>query len=81
LVTTQVMPDGRVIRAAETYRIADNTLIINRPAEGGQPGYIINATYHVTDGTMTITSPDFNATLQRVNQIPAAAPQTTRPPF
>lgn len=81
LVTTQIMPDGRVIRAAETYRVADNTLIINRPAEGSQPGYIINANYNVTGNTMTITSPDFNATLQRVDQIPVASSPTTRPPF
>ncbi len=71
LVTTQVMPDGRVIRAAETYRIADHTLIINRPAEAGQPGYIINSQYAVSGPTMTISSPEFNATCQRVNEIPA----------
>lgn len=81
LVTTQIMPDGRVIRAAETYRIADHTLIINRPAEGNLPGYIINANYNMTDSTMTINSQDFNATLQRVNQIPVASSQTARPPF
>ena len=81
LVTTQVMPDGRVIRAAETYRIADHTLIINRPAEGGQPGYIINANYNVSGNTMTINSQDFNANLQRVDQIPVSAPQAAAPPF
>jgi hypothetical protein len=81
LVTTQIMPDGRVIRSAETYRIADHTLIINRPAEGDQPGYIVNATYSVNDGTMTINSQDFNANLQRVDQIPVPAPQASRPPF
>jgi hypothetical protein len=74
LVTTQVLPDGRVIRAAETYRLADHTLIINRPAQGGQAGYIINANYAVSGNTMTISSPDFSASLQRVDQIPG-------PPF
>jgi hypothetical protein len=82
LVTTQVLPDGRVIRAAETYRIADNTLIINRPAASGQPGYIINANYNVSGDTMTISSPDFSATCQRVAQIPGPAPQAAGPrPF
>ncbi len=72
LITTQVLPDGRVITAAETYRIADHTLIINRPGAAGAPGYIINAAYSQTDGTMTITSPDFSANLQRMEQVPAA---------
>jgi hypothetical protein len=81
LVTTQIMPDGRIIRAAETYRIADHTLIINRPAEGDQPGYIVNATYDVRDSTMTINSPEFSATLQRVDQVPVAAPPAGAPPF
>jgi hypothetical protein len=73
------MPDGRVIRAAETYRIADSTLIINRPAVGSQPGYIINANYSVSANTLTISSPDFSANLQRVDQIPGPA-QATAPP-
>jgi hypothetical protein len=80
LVTTQFMPDGRVIRAAETYRIADSTLIINRPAADGQLGYIVNANYSISGNTMTINSPDFSATLQRVDQIPGPA-QATAPPF
>lgn len=81
LVTTQVMPDGRVIRAAETYRIADRTLIINRPAQGDQPGYVINANYNLSGNTMTISSPDFSANLQRVDQVPGPAPQAAAPPF
>ena len=81
LVTTQIMPDSRVVRASETYRIADHTLIINRPAQGDQPGYIINANYNMTDSTMTIMSQDFNANLQRVDQIPLPAPQAAAPPF
>ncbi len=79
LVTTQVMPDGRVIRATETYRLADHTLIINRPAAGDQPGYIINANYNVSGDTMTISSQDFSATLQRVPQVPGPAPQAAGP--
>jgi len=73
LVTTQVMPNGQVIRASETYRIADHTLIINRPAQAGQPGYIINANYAVSGPTMTISSPDFSANLQQVSQVPVAS--------
>ncbi len=69
LVTTQVLPNGQVTTAAERYRIADHTLIINRPAQGNAAGYIINANYTQTDGTMTITSPEFSANLQRVEQI------------
>ncbi len=70
LVTTQVLPSGQVITAAERYRIADHTLIINRPAESGQPGYIINANYNLSGDTMTISSPEFSANLQRVTQVP-----------
>ncbi len=81
LVTTQVLPDGRVIRAAETYRLADHTLIINRPAAADQPGYIINANYTVSGNTMTISSPDFSANLQRIDQVPGPAPQAGAPPF
>lgn len=82
LVTTEVMPDGRVIQAAEMYRIVGDTLIINRPPEAGAPGYIINARYAVYDGTMTIRSPDFSADLQRVGGIPVGPPPTAAaPPF
>jgi len=81
LVTTQVMPDGRVIQASETYRVADHTLIINRPAAGGQEGYIINANYNVSGDTMTINSPDFSADCRRVNQIPVTPPMASAPPF
>ena len=81
LVTTQIMPDGRVIQAAETYRIADHTLIINRPPQGGQPGYIINADYNLTDSTMTINSESFSSVLQRVTGVPATVPPPGTPPF
>jgi hypothetical protein len=81
LVTTQVLPDGRIIQASESYRIADHTLIINRPAAGDQPGYIINADYSVSGDTMTINSPDFSAECQRVNQIPVAPRTAAAPPF
>jgi len=80
LVTTQVLPDGKVIRAAETYRIAEDKLIINRPAEGNQPGYVVNANYAMKDGTLTITSPEFDATLQKVDHVPTQA-QASRTPF
>ena len=73
LVTTQVLPSGQVMTASERYRIADHTLIINRPAEGGQPGYIINANYNLSGDTMTITSPEFSANLQRVSQVPGGS--------
>jgi hypothetical protein len=81
LVTTQVMPDGRVIQASETYRVVDHTLIINRPAEGGQPGYIINANYSMDNNRMTINSPDFSADCQRVDQIPMGPATAAAPPF
>jgi hypothetical protein len=81
LVTTQVMPDGRVIQASETYRIVDRTLIINRPAAGGRPGYIINADYNISGNILTINSPDFHVECSRVNQVPAAPPTATAPPF
>jgi hypothetical protein len=74
LVTTQVLPNGQIITASERYRIADHMLIINRPAEGGRPGYIINANYNTSDGIMTINSPDFSAYLERVPQVPGGGP-------
>jgi len=70
LVTTTVTPDGRVLRAVETYRIADHTLIINRGPAGDQPGYIINADMTKSDTGMAISSPQFSATLRPVNEIP-----------
>jgi hypothetical protein len=83
LVTTEVLPDGRIIRAAELYRIEGNTLIINRAAVAGQQGYIINANYYVTDGTMTINSPDFSVTCRRVPGVPlpGPVPPPGAPPF
>ncbi|MGE5295936.1 MAG: glycine zipper domain-containing protein [Solirubrobacterales bacterium] len=74
LVTTTVEPDGRVVKAEETYRIADHTLIINNPGSGNQAGYIINAGYAMTGDKMSINSPDFSAQLERANQVPS---QTT----
>lgn len=75
LVTTTIMPDGQVVRATETYRIADHTIIINKPGQGDQPGYIINANYAMSGNTMSINSPDFTAQLDRVSQVPAYARQ------
>ena len=73
LVTTTITSDGRVLRAVETYRVADNTLIINRETVGDQPGYIINADFKKTETGMTVSSPQFSATLRPVNEIPAHA--------
>jgi uncharacterized protein YcfJ len=73
LVTTTVTPDGQVVRATETYRIAGDTLIINKPAAGSQQGYIVNAKYSKAGDTMNIDSPDFTAKLQRVAQVPTHA--------
>jgi hypothetical protein len=73
LVTTTITSDGRVQRAVETYRIADNTLIINRGPVGDQAGYIINAAMKKSDTGMTISSPEFSATLRPVNEIPTRA--------
>jgi hypothetical protein len=72
LITTTILPDGRVVKAVETYRISDHTLIINKPGQGNQPGYIINAPYTRTANAMTLNSPDFSATLVPVQQVPAA---------
>jgi hypothetical protein len=77
LVMTQVRPDGEVVKAAETYRVVDNKLVINRPAQGDQPGHVLNTDYAMKDGTLTINSPEFRATLQRADQLPAYA-QTAR---
>ncbi|RPJ20888.1 MAG: hypothetical protein EHM35_18920 [Planctomycetaceae bacterium] len=73
LVTTTIMPDGQVVRATETYRVADKTLIINRPAQGDQPGYVINAKYNISGDTISFDSPDFTAQLLRIDQLPTQA--------
>ena len=75
LVTTTVMPDGQVVRAVETYRITDHTIIINKPPQGAQAGYMINANYDVAGNVMNINSPDFTAQLDRVSQVPTYARQ------
>lgn len=71
LVTTTVLPDGKVTQAVETYRIADHTLIINNPGSGDQPGYIINAGYTMSGNNMSINSPDFTARMERTSQVPS----------
>jgi hypothetical protein len=60
VVTTRHEPGGTMTITEERYRIAGNTLIINKP------GYIINATYRIQDNQMTVDCLQFHAVLQRV---------------
>ena len=82
LVTTKVLLNGQLLKTVEIYRLAGGTLIINRPAANGEPGYIINANYNVSGDQITISSPDFSVTATRVYQVPGEPPaQTGRTPF
>ena len=60
VVTTRHEPGGTMTVTEERYRIASNTLIINKP------GYMINATYRVQGNQLTIDCLQFHAVLQRI---------------
>ncbi len=60
VITTRTLPDGKVERADEAYRVVGNTLIINKP------GYIVNATYRIDGRGMVVEAPKFRAVLDRV---------------
>lgn len=60
VITTRTLPDGKVERADESYRVVGDTLIINRP------GYIVNATYRIDGQELTVDAPKFRAVLERL---------------
>ena len=64
-------PDGRVVTTTryrggashvdnESYRVAGDTLIVNKP------GYIVNYRYAIDGGRMTLTAERIRATLRRI---------------
>ena len=60
VITTRTLPDGKVERADEAYRVVGGTLIVNKP------GYIVNAKYRIDGREMTVDAPKFRAVLERI---------------
>lgn len=60
VITTRTLPDGKVERADEAYRVVGNTLIVNKP------GYIVNAKYRIDGRELVVEAPKFRAVLDRV---------------
>ena len=58
IITTTTKPDGKVEVFDESYRVAGNTLIINKP------GYIINARFDLFGDQLTISAEKFSAVLK-----------------
>jgi hypothetical protein len=59
-ITTTTKPDGSVEVFDETYRVAGDTLIINKP------GYLVNARYGLSGDQLTVTCEKFSAVLERL---------------
>ncbi len=60
VITTRTLPDERVERWDEAYRVVGNTLIVNKP------GYLVNAQYRIDGREMTVDAPKFRAVLERL---------------
>jgi len=60
VITTRTLPEGKVERADEAYRVVGSTLIVNKP------GYIVNAKYRIDGREMTMDAPKFRAVLERL---------------
>jgi hypothetical protein len=60
VVTTTTYRDGASTVDSETYRIAGDTLIVNKP------GYIVNYRYAFDGGRMTLQAERMRATLRRI---------------
>jgi hypothetical protein len=61
LVTTTTYDDGRVQIDRENYRVAESTLIINRP------DYVINADYELRGDRLTVTADNFTMVATRMD--------------
>ncbi len=59
VITTRTLPDGKVERADEAYRVVGNTPIVNKP------GYIVNAKYRIDGRELVVEAPKFRAVLDR----------------
>jgi hypothetical protein len=60
VVTTTTFPGGASQVDNESYRVAGDTLIVNKP------GYIVNYRYAVDGGRMMLTAERMRATLRRI---------------
>ena len=60
IITTTTAADGKVEVADESYRVVQDTLIINKP------GYLVNAKYKLEGNQLTVTDPGFSAVLARL---------------
>lgn len=60
VITTTTYRDGASRTDNESYRIAGDTLIVNKP------GYLVNYRYRLDGGRMTVTAERVTATLRRI---------------
>jgi hypothetical protein len=60
VVTTTVFSNGATQTDSETYRVLENTLIVNKP------GYMVNYKFNIAGDTMTINAERVRATLRRI---------------
>jgi hypothetical protein len=60
VVTTTTFRDGGSKVETESYRVAGDTLIVNKP------GYLVNYRYSINGDRMTVTAERMRATLRRV---------------
>ena len=58
--STKILDDGRILEEIESYRVNENTLIVNRP------GYLINVTFIMSGNRLTLQGSKLSAVLQRV---------------
>jgi hypothetical protein len=60
LVTLTTYDDGEVVLRNETYRVVDDTLVINKP------GYLINARFSIDNGQLVASAENFSAVLSKL---------------
>ena len=60
VITTRILPDGKVVRDDEAYRVVGSTLIVNKP------GYVVNAKFRIDQSEMIVEAPKVRAVLARL---------------
>jgi hypothetical protein len=60
LETITTDADGELTLSKETYRVVDNTLVVNKP------GYIVNARFKIDEDLLIVSTNEFSAVLKRI---------------
>lgn len=60
VITTTTQADGKVVTADESYRVVNQTLIVNKP------GYMVNADYAIEGNKLTVKDSGFTALLTKL---------------